>query len=159
MQMLLYPFLQVCKIVKISCQCLRQLLTLPLNVTASPKVLCWQGCPMQIGVSVGTEERRIKDHHPYLQFCLEQIKSMQSPCSKKLPRIRLKPTKQLVVGEQITPHTLLLTPACKRRRHPSAALVPIPLSSLWTVRAILARWSLLCKPPLVTYPCWDVLKF
>ena len=120
MQMLLYPFLQVCKIVKISCQCLRQLLTLPLNVTASPKVLCWQGCPMQIGVSVGTEERRIKDHHPYLQFCLEQIKSMQSPCSKKLPRIRLKPTKQLVVGEQNYPtHSFW-------RLHVSAGAIPAP---------------------------------
>ena len=32
---------------------------------------------------VGTEEKRAHFHRPYLQFCLQQIKSTQSPCSNK----------------------------------------------------------------------------
>ena len=31
--------------------CLSRLLTLPLNVTVSPEVLRWKGCPMKIGFS------------------------------------------------------------------------------------------------------------
>ena len=32
---------------------------------------------------VGTEEKRAHHHRPYLQFCLQQIKSTRSPCSNK----------------------------------------------------------------------------
>ena len=32
---------------------------------------------------VGIEEKRAYSHRPYLQFCLQQIKSTQSPCSNK----------------------------------------------------------------------------
>ena len=33
--------------------------------------------------SMGTDEKLAHFHHPYLQFCLQQIKSRQSPCSNK----------------------------------------------------------------------------
>ena len=50
---------QMCKILKISCRCLSRLLTLPLNVTVSPDVLRWKGCPMQIGFSALASKKSV----------------------------------------------------------------------------------------------------
>ena len=75
---------------QISCQCLSRLLTLLLNVSVSP--VDSQGASLEgmanadwfFGVGAAMAPTKcVHFHCPYVQFCLQKIKSTQSPCSDR----------------------------------------------------------------------------
>ena len=61
----------MCKLLKISVWCAKQLLILKLYDTVTIPEVLW--CPLQNGFCCRTEEKQVQNHRPYLKFCFHWL--------------------------------------------------------------------------------------